>query len=257
MPWNLYASHPWYALALSFVVVFGACSFPVLFFVSAPYGRHQRPGWGPSLPAKVAWVLMEAPASLGFALVFALFWNRVDLAPLLLFFLWQAHYVERAFVFPLRMRGAGKKPAVVTALGILFNVCNGPMNAYAITALAPHLGPAWLTDPRFVFGSLVFALGFAGNRWSDAILRGLRKPGSSGYVVPQGGLFRYVTAPNYLTEIVAWTGFAIAAWTPAAWAFAAFSAANLVPRAISHHRWYRETFPDYPKSRRAIVPFLL
>jgi len=30
-----------------------------------------------------------------------------------------------------------------------------------------------------------------------------------------------------------------------------------VPRAIHHHRWYRRQFPDYPPSRRAILPFVL
>jgi hypothetical protein len=32
--------------------------------------------------------------------------------------------------------------------------------------------------------------------------------------------------------------------------------ANLLPRAIAHHRWYHRTFADYPKARRAIVPWL-
>ena len=45
--------------------------------------------------------------------------------------------------------------------------------------------------------------------------------------------------------------------TVPAWVFAWFTAMNLVPRAISNHRWYHENFSDYPKTRRAIVPFLL
>ena len=36
----------------------------------------------------------------------------------------------------------------------------------------------------------------------------------------------------------------------------AVSAANLVPRAASVHRWYHERFPDYPADRKALVPFL-
>jgi uncharacterized protein YecA (UPF0149 family) len=39
--------------------------------------------------------------------------------------------------------------------------------------------------------------------------------------------------------------------------FAWFTAMNLVPRAFSNHRWYQEHFGDYPKNRRAIIPFLL
>jgi hypothetical protein len=71
-----------------------------------------------------------------------------------------------------------------------------------------------------------------------------------------GGAFRWVSAANYFGELVEWTGFAIAAMTPAAWAFAVFTAANLVPRAWSHHRWYRATFPEYPAARRSIIPYI-
>jgi 3-oxo-5-alpha-steroid 4-dehydrogenase 1 len=37
----------------------------------------------------------------------------------------------------------------------------------------------------------------------------------------------------------------------------AVSAAHLVPRALATHRWYRERFPDYPRERRALIPYLL
>ena len=94
------------------------------------------------------------------------------------------------------------------------------------------------------------------NVHSDHLLRRLREPGETGYKVPAGGGFRYVSAPNYLGEIVEWIGFALAAQTLAAWAFAAFTFANLAPRAVANHRWYRERFADYPRQRRALIPFL-
>jgi 3-oxo-5-alpha-steroid 4-dehydrogenase 1 len=94
------------------------------------------------------------------------------------------------------------------------------------------------------------------NVHSDHVLRALRAPGESGYKVPFGGAFTYVSAPNYLAEIVEWLGFALAAQTLAAWAFAAFTFANLAPRALANHRWYREKFPEYPARRRALIPFL-
>ena len=40
-------------------------------------------------------------------------------------------------------------------------------------------------------------------------------------------------------------------------AVGAYTAANLAPRAITNHRWYHEKFDDYPKKRRAVIPFLL
>ncbi|HJK94920.1 MAG TPA: DUF1295 domain-containing protein [Polyangiaceae bacterium LLY-WYZ-15_(1-7)] len=250
-------THPLYAAAVAFVLGFGAISFPALFFVTAPYGRHARKGWGPTMPARWGWVVMEAPSPIGFAVVYFLSDRAFETVPLILFALWQLHYVYRSFIFPFRMRGGGKgKPILTVSLAVLFNLANGPMNAFAITELAPHLASSWLADPRFALGVAVFFLGWGMNHHADATLRNLRKPGETGYKIPHGGMYRFVSCPNYLGEIVEWCGFALAAWTPAAAAFAFFTFANLAPRAVAHHRWYHEKFEDYPRERRAILPFV-
>ena len=54
-----------------------------------------------------------------------------------------------------------------------------------------------------------------------------------------------------------WLGFAIMTWSIAGLAFFLWTFFNLVPRALSHHKWYKEKFPDYPKSRKAVFPFIL
>ena len=74
--------------------------------------------------------------------------------------------------------------------------------------------------------------------------------------MPAGGAFELVSCPNYTGEILQWFGWALATWSAAGLAFAVFTAANLVPRAHAHHSWYREKFPDYPKSRKRVIPFL-
>lgn len=233
------------------LVVFGfaAVVFPVLFFVPAPYGRHARPGFGPGLPARTAWVLMESPSVFLFAW---LWWRNPGFGSLTVTALglaWLAHYVQRTFVFSLLMRDQGKhKPLLTAALAVGFNVLNAGGNA---TSLGPRP-----PDAALVVGLAVFALGLGLNLHADHVLRTLRKPGETGYRVPHAGLHRYVSAPNYLGEIVEWVGFALAAQTLAAWAFAAFTVANLAPRAWSHRRWYRAQFPDYPPARRALVPFV-
>ena len=50
-------------------------------------------------------------------------------------------------------------------------------------------------------------------------------------MVPHGPLFRLVSCPNYFGEIVDWSGFALATWSPGGLLFALWTAANLVPRA--------------------------
>ena len=110
--------------------------------------------------------------------------------------------------------------------------------------------------------SLVYYGSFVLNIRSDAIIRNLRsveeiQRGDKVYRIPQGGLFRFVTNPSYLTEITAFTGFAIATWSLGATFILLITIANLVPRAFQTHRWYREKFPDYPPSRRAVIPYLV
>ena len=61
-------------------------------------------------------------------------------------------------------------------------------------------------------GVLIFALGFWVNRRADAMLAALRKPGESGYKIPRGWLYNYISCPNYFGEILIWTGWAIASW---------------------------------------------
>jgi len=76
------------------------------------------------------------------------------------------------------------------------------------------------------------------------------------YRIPTEGLFRWVSSPSYLTELVAWAGFALCTWSLAGVFIFVISAANLVPRAIATHQWYREKFSDYPKERRALIPYI-
>lgn len=233
----------------------GAVAFCALLFVPAPYGRHARAGWGPGLPTRLAWVVQELPAPVVFAWVFFAGEHAGRLVPLLLLGLWQLHYVQRTFVFPLLMRaGAKRTPLATVAMAITFNCLNGALNAYAITHGALRHGEAWLGDPRFLAGTALFLVGLSVNLHADSVLRRLRRPGETGYRIPTGGLYRFVSCPNYLGEIVEWCGFALAAWTWAGAVFAFFTVANLAPRARDHHRWYRETFPDYPPERRALMP---
>jgi len=236
---------------------FGAATLLATLFVTAPYGRHGRGGWGPAIPSKVAWVVMESPSSLVFLAFYLNGQFRGATGSIVLLALWQAHYVQRTFIYPFLIREKGREmPLAIPLMAIAFNLLNAYTNAFWIAHFHEY-GAAWLRDPRFIIGATLFVGGYAINRWADTVLRGLRKPGDTGYTVPRGGLYEWISCPNYFGEILEWFGWAIATWSLPGLAFALYTVANLGPRAMSNHRWYREKFPDYPPHRKALVPFVL
>ncbi len=246
--------HHWVAWGL---IAVGAMVFISLLFVVAPYGRHTRAGWGVMISNRAGWMLMESPAALAFACIYAVGANALEPVPLALAAMWLTHYVHRAFIYPLRLKGGQKPmPLSVAAMAITFNLLNAYVNARWISQLG-HYERSWFMDPRFIIGVALFATGMAINISSDNVLFALRKPNETGYKIPYGGAYRWVSAPNYFGELIEWGAWALATWSLAGLSFFLFTAANLVPRAISHHRWYKQKFPDYPPERRAVIPWLV
>ena len=78
------------------------------------------------------------------------------------------------------------------------------------------------------------------------------------YYVPKGGLFEYVSGANFFGEILEWFGLAMASgFTLSTTTFVIFTFANLAPRAHQHHQWYLKKFQEeYPKNRKALIPFV-
>ena len=227
--------------------------------VTAPYGRHSRGGFGPRINATLGWVLMEAPASLAPFILFLLADRQHQRNPVLITMLalWQLHYVYRSFIFPFRRRGGAPMSLLIPLSGIGFNLGNAYLNWHYLTVLQAPLGTSWFGDPRFLGGLLLFLAGFVINQHSDWVLLHLRRPGETGYKIPYGGLYRLVSCPNYLGELIEWTGWAILTWSLPGLVFALWTAANLIPRAVAHHRDYQRRFANYPPERRAVLPFLL
>ncbi len=246
-----------HTVALWAEYLLGGATFIALFFVTAPYGRHTRGGWGPQVNQRLAWVLMEIPSVVLWLTFFFAGPHALEPAPLALMALWQLHYLYRTFIFPLRIKAAGKvTPLSIIVMAMLFNTINATVNAPQVSTFGQY-PVSWLTDPRFIVGAALFFTGFGINLHADQVLMNLRKPGDTGYSIPTGGLYRFISCPNYFGEIVEWTGFAIASWSLSGLAFAFYTFANLAPRALSHHRWYREKFAEYPAERKALVPFVV
>jgi len=185
-----------------------------------------------------------------------LFGPTAKSAPMWVFFaLWTAHYINRSLIFPWRTHTRGKSiPLAIVGSAMLFNIVNAGLNGTYLGWSGNVYPSEWLTDPRFIVGLAVFLAGAGINLWADNTLIGLRADGSQGYTIPRGGVFEWVSCPNHMGEIIQWSGFALMCWNLPALSFAVWTAANLIPRAVSHHKWYRKTFPDYPPQRRAVIP---
>jgi protein-S-isoprenylcysteine O-methyltransferase Ste14 len=240
----------WMALA--------AVTFVALFFVTAPYGRFTRGGWGPRLPARWGWIIMESPSLIAMVVLFAIGDQRRSPVAIVLLFLWVAHYFHRSFVYPFRLHSSRPSMALpIILMAVAFNVGNGYLNGRYLFFLGPGLQTSWFADPRFIIGFLLFVGGYTLNQHSDKVLIGLRRPGESGYKIPWGGGYRFVSCPNYLGEMIEWAGWALMCWNLGALAFLVWTVANLAPRAFRTHRWYRQQFSDYPRERKALIPFVL
>jgi very-long-chain enoyl-CoA reductase len=112
-----------------------------------------------------------------------------------------------------------------------------------------------ITSPLVFVGGFLFVFAEFGNAASHWILRSLRSGDSRGRAIPRGFLFEYVSCPHYLCEILTWVAFFCVVPTLAAGAFLVMGAGILTVWATQRHRTYRRDF-DYPRERRALIPFL-
>ena len=237
-----------------------AVVFISLYFVTAGYGQFRTKQWGWSINNKLAWVLMEIPV---FLVMLAIWFSsplKWALPQLVLFCLFELHYFQRSLVFPFLMNGKSQMPVLIMLMGILFNVINGFLQGGGLY-LFPNPdfqeGASYLLRWNAIAGILLFIVGMAVNLHSDHVIRHLRKPGDTKHYLPQKGMYRYVTSANYLGEIMEWTGFAIAAATPAAWVFPIWTAANLVPRAHAIYNRYKAEFGKKALAgKKRIIPFI-
>jgi hypothetical protein len=208
------------------------------------------------ISTRIGWFLMEFPALLLFSITFMSRAEPQSVYAWGLLFLWAFHYIHRSLIYPLQIQVSSKNriPVMVVAQGAVFCGLNGFANAYWISYLNTD---DFYNKIQFFSGVLIFFTGFAINKHSDHILHNLRRGEETDYKIPYGGLYAWVSMPNYLGEIITWTGFAIAAWSPPSFIFLLMTVTNLVPRAIVNHQWYKQKFQNYPNKRKAILPYIL
>lgn len=248
----------------------GLVVFVSLYYVDAGYGKMRSDKWGPSMNNKVGWVMMECPVFFVIAYEYfkslSMYGGITMNAPYWVFFLiFEFHYFQRSFIFPFLLKGNSKMPFAIMIMSVVWNLINGYIQGYFLFHIAPndptysHLyTSAWLTDPRFIIGTLIFFTGWAINMHSDHVIRHLREPGDTNHYLPKKGMYKYVTSANYFGEITEWLGFAILTWSLAGLLFFWFSCCNLIPRANSIYLKYEKEFPDEfdRKKLKRIIPFI-
>lgn len=246
MEWN------WYYIAACVWAIIGVITFLYLFWQTAPYGRHKAAGWGPEIPNRLGWMLMEGLSPIFISIWFWVGNSEKSTLNLVLYALYLLHYVYRGWVFPFLTRTQGKTmPVSITFSAIFFNLINTFFIGYQLGFMG---GRSEISTLEALLGGALFVLGFIIHFKSDQILINLRKPGETDYKLPQGFLYKYVASPNYLGELIEWTGYAILFGHMAGWLFVFWTFVNLFPRAVANQKWYKKHFPDYPLDRKVILP---
>jgi protein-S-isoprenylcysteine O-methyltransferase Ste14 len=245
-----------YDISVIIIFSFAVIVFILLFYISAPYGKFLRKGWGPAIKSKWAWMIMESPSPVLMSFFF-LTSGEKNIPRIIFILCWLTHYLHRTLIYPFSQSGKNKSyPVLIVFMAFIFNCLNGFVNGYGVFHVLSY-DSSWLFSWQFIAGGIIFISGFIINKTADEKLRKLRKGSPSEYVLPHGWLFNVVSSPHYLGEIIEWGGWALMTWSLPGLAFFVFTFANLFPRGVSSHRWYRLRFPDYPPDRKAIIPFLI
>lgn len=226
--------------------------------IKAPYGRHTNTSWGKKMiDNRLGWIIMELPALLVVPIMFTIGTGEKTFLTYFFVGMWLLHYVNRTLIFPFRLRTKGKKmPLAIIVSAFFFNCINGFVCGYYLGTYANY-APDWVYSIPFILGTLLFFTGFIINNYADHVLIHLRKPGETGYKIPKGGLFNHISCPNHFGEILEWGGFALATFALPTFSFFLWTSFNLIPRALAHHKWYKNKFENYPPRRKAVLPRLL
>ncbi|MBN2549425.1 MAG: hypothetical protein JXB15_09725 [Anaerolineales bacterium] len=194
-------------------------------------------------------IVYALPAAVGYFFA-ARYLDKATPIQWMLFLTIEAHFVKRCLEVLFIHRYSGEiEVRSVYAIAIFYCF---------ITGYAAYLHNQTIAqvDALFELGIGLFVAGELINFWHHKLLADLRK-GNTKYRIPQGGLFALVSCPHYLGELTAWLGLALMSRHLFLAIVFIGMTIYLVERALRTQTWYHRQFPNYPKSRKAILPFLL
>ena len=186
-------------IALLVIFVSAPRVFILLYFVTAPYGRHFRGGWGPSIDARASWLLMELPAVVVIAAIVLFDGRKASLLAILMLGLWEVHYLYRTCLFPLLIRDNGKRfPIVLIVFAAIFNSLNGYANGIFLSGFSLRRWRRRLPTCASGIGIALFAGGVHHPRLGRPRPAQLRKPGEIGLQHPPRRALRVRLQPELL-----------------------------------------------------------
>lgn len=173
---------------------------------------------------------------------------------------WSVHYGKRLLetLFVHRF-SHGTMP-----LGNLFKNCSYYWGFCLYVAY--HINHPLFTPPsqfQQIIGALLFAICEIGNLSTHILLRNLRPAGSTVRKIPVPDanvfniLFNLVSCPNYTYEVGSWIGFTVMTSCVPAGLFTLAGFYQMAVWALGKHKNYLKEFKNYPKNRKAIIPFVL
>ncbi|KAH3665983.1 hypothetical protein OGAPHI_004172 [Ogataea philodendri] len=111
-------------------------------------------------------------------------------------------------------------------------------------------------DELYVFAGLWATCELA-NFYCHYLLMKLRSDGSREKRIPYGFFFSLVSFPNYFFESLGWLIYAIMNNNWSSYLFFIIGTGTMMVWAKQKHRNYKKTFgDDYPKNRKAMIPFI-
>ena len=76
--------------------------------------------------------------------------------------------------------------------------------------------------------------------------------------MPKGGWFKFVSSPHMTAEVGMYLSLYGLLFRNTSYIYCLFWVlTNQLSNALLTHQWYKETFPKYPKERKALFPYIL
>ena len=219
----------------------------------------------PVIPSRISWIVQECPCV--FITIFYLIKAHSDitLRRILVIAPFLIHYIHRTFIFPFVIHSSKNNPLEITLMAFTFCFFNAIMINRSIFYYTNYDHDFWL---YYIYGLITFICGMYINIFSDYSMikqRNAKKEqeGGSKYIIPKGFMYELISCPNYFGELTEWLGFFVLSNTFSGLVFFVSTFANLFPRAIQYHQWYKTKFKEEFSTdkdlanRKAIVPFLI